>query len=58
MKNMTIGGSIKDLEVLINIYGKDAKVIDVLNDFEKTKINILNTIRTVENEVYLCNECI
>lgn len=58
MKNMTIGGSIKDLEVLINIYGKDAKVIDVLNDFEKTKINILNTIRTVEHEVYLCNECI
>ena len=55
---MTIGGSIKDLEVLINIYGKDAKVIDVLNDFEKTKINILNTLRTIEHEVYLCNECI
>ena len=58
MKNMAISGSIKDLEVLINYYGKDAKVIDVLNDFEKTKINILNTLRTIVHEVYLCNECI
>lgn len=55
MKNMAISGSIKDLEVLINYYGKDIKVIDILKHFTKTKINIL---KTNEQEDYLYDECI